>query len=84
MILPIILQFLFVSTLGTLFHFAYDWTNHNFIFSIIGATNESTWEHIKIALTPIFIWTLYDGAVYGLNPNYFVAKMLSIKELLVH
>ena len=58
MILPIILQFLFVSTLGTLFHFAYDWTNHNFIFSIIGATNESTWEHLKMGIFPFFFWFL--------------------------
>ncbi len=78
-----IIGIIFISLIGTLLHFMYEWTNHNKVVSLFAAVNESTWEHIKIALTPIFIWTLYDGAVYGLNPNYFVAKMVSILVIIL-
>ena len=40
------------------------------------AVNESTWEHIKIALTPTILWSLIDGLIYGSNPNYFFARIL--------
>ena len=67
-----------ISVVGTLAHFLYDWSHHNKILGLFTAVNESTWEHIKIALTPTFLWSLYDGAIYGLNPNYFLAKLLSL------
>lgn len=46
------LAFIVISVVGTLFHFLYDWSNHNKIVGLFAAVNESTWEHIKIALTP--------------------------------
>ena len=67
-----------ISAVGTIAHFLYDWSHHNRIIGLFAAVNESTWEHIKIALTPTFLWSLYDGAIYGLNPNYFLAKLLSL------
>ena len=72
------LAFIVISVVGTLFHFLYDWSNHNKIVSLFAAVNESTWEHIKIALTPTILWSLYDGYVYGVNANYFVAKVASL------
>ena len=79
----IIIAIIFISVIGTLLHFMYEWSGHNKVVSLFAAVNESTWEHIKIALTPTFIWTLYDGAVYGLNPNYFESKSLSILVIIV-
>lgn len=78
-----LLAILFISIFGTLLHFMYDWSGHNKTVSLFAAVNESTWEHIKIALTPTFIWTLYDGAVYGLNPNYFTAKSGSLLVIII-
>ena len=75
------LGFVVISAAGTIAHFLYDWT-HNRIVGLFAAVNESTWEHIKIALTPTFLWSLYDGAIYGLNPNYFLAKLLSLLVLI--
>ena len=72
------LGFIVISAVGTIAHFLYDWSHHNRIIGLFAAVNESTWEHIKIALTPTFLWSLYDGALYGLNPNYFVAKLASL------
>ena len=67
-----------ISCIGTLAHFFYDWTRHNRIIGLFSAVNESTWEHIKIALTAAFLWGLYDGFTYGQDPNYFLAKLISL------
>ena len=72
-----------ISVIGTLAHFFYDWSGHNRIIGLFAAVNESTWEHIKIALTPTFLWSFYDGAIYGWNPNYFLAKLVSLLILAV-
>ena len=78
-----IISFLVISIVGTLLHFVYEWSNHNKIVSLFAAVNESTWEHIKIALTPMFLWGLYDGYVYGFSPNYFLAKSISLLAVII-
>lgn len=72
-----------ISVVGTLAHFLYDWTGKNKIIGLFAAVNESTWEHIKIALTPTFLWSLYDGFIYGENPSYWSAKLTSLVALTV-
>lgn len=67
-----------ISIIGTLAHFIYEWAHHNRTIGLFTAVNESTWEHIKIALTGAFLWGLYDGFVYGYLPNYFLAKLTSL------
>ena len=67
-----------ISALGTLAHFVYEWTHHNRTVGLFTAVNESTWEHIKIALTAALLWGLYDGFAYGYLPNYFLAKLVSL------
>ncbi len=76
--IEIIISTIVISLVGTLAHFLYDITNHNKIIGLFTAVNESTWEHIKIALTPILLCGLYDSFVYGENPNYFFAKFISL------
>ena len=72
-----------ISILGTLAHFIYELSRHNKFVALFAAVNESTWEHIKIALTPSLLWGLYDGFVYGQNPNYFTAKSLSLLTIII-
>lgn len=76
--LEVVITTVVISAVGTLAHFLYDLTDHNKVIGLFTAVNESTWEHIKIALTPIFLCCLYDGFVYGENPNYFLAKLMSL------
>lgn len=40
---------------GTLLHFAFDWSGHNRVFAVFSAVNESYWEHIKIAAWPTML-----------------------------
>lgn len=70
--------FIVISIVGTLLHFLYEISGHNKVVAIFAAVNESTWEHIKIALTPTFLWSLLDGFKYGASPNYFIAKSASL------
>lgn len=77
------LSIIIISILGTLFHFLYDISKHNKIVGLFAAVNESTWEHIKIALTPTILWSIYDGYIFGQNPNYFIAKLSSLLILIV-
>ena len=72
------LSVVIISAVGTLAHFLYNMAHRNKIIGLFTAVNESTWEHIKIALTPAFLWGLIDGALYGANPNYFLAKIASL------
>lgn len=76
-------SFIIISIVGTLFHFLYDWSGHNKMIGLFAAVNESTWEHIKIALTPSLLWGLIDGFLYGANPNYFLAKSMSLLTMIV-
>ena len=62
--------------LGILLHFTYELSGENMIVGLFSAVNESTWEHIKICMTPTFLWSLYDGYVYGLNANYFIVAKI--------
>lgn len=77
------ISIIIISIIGTLSHFLYDISNHNKVVGLFTAVNESTWEHIKIAITPTLLWSLYDGYIYGNNPNYFLAKLISLLVIVV-
>lgn len=81
--LVFILGFIFISLFGTLLHFTYDISKHNKIVALFSAVNESVWEHIKLALTPAFLWSLVDGYIYGKTPNYFFAKFIGIITIIL-
>ena len=78
-----IISIIVISVIGTLSHFLYDMTKHNKIVGLFTAVNESTWEHIKIGITPTIVWGLVDGYIYGANPNYFLAKFVSLIVIIV-
>ena len=79
----IIISIVTISLIGTLSHFLYDISNHNKIVGLFSAVNESTWEHIKIALTPTLLCGLIDGFIYGTNHNYFFAKFISLFIIII-
>lgn len=55
-----IYRFLFISILGTLLHFTYEWSQNNAIVGLFSAVNESTWEHLKLLFFPMFFLTLFE------------------------
>ena len=81
MILFCILGFVFISIVGTLLHFVYDWSNHNKFLSLFVAVNESTWEHLKLGVIPTFVWALI-GLFFGYN-NYAIAVFVALLTIVV-
>ena len=67
-----------IFSIGCLAHFLYDILKGPKALGLFTAINESTWEHVKIAITPTLLWGLVDGYIYGENPNYFTAKLASL------
>ena len=72
-----------IAIVGTLLHFTYEISHHNKFVAIFSAVNESTWEHIKICMTPTILWSLYDGYVYGMNSNYLISKSLCLLTIIL-
>lgn len=50
---------LFVSILGTLAHFIYEWTGNNPVAGLFTPVNESTWEHMKLLFFPMLLYLLF-------------------------
>ena len=57
--------FVFTALVGTLFHFAYEWSGNNIIVAAVSAVNESTAEHLKIFFFPTFIFGIFEYLKYG-------------------
>ena len=58
--------------LGSLGHFIYEWSGNNFVAGLLFATNESVWEHVKLALFPMLLIFLF-GAFNLKGANNFAA-----------
>lgn len=58
-----IIGFFFISILGTLLHFVYEASNYNLVIGCFSAVNESVWEHLKIAVLPMILWTYIEFIV---------------------
>lgn len=55
---------LFTLLVGTLLHFVYDWFGGSF-WAVLGAVNESTWEHLKLVFWPIVLFGFIEYLFYG-------------------
>ena len=64
--------FLTVSALGTLAHFAYEWSGKQLLAGAFCAVNESTWEHMKLLFFPALLFTFSlpqgPGTPHGWRP----------------
>jgi hypothetical protein len=78
-----VLGFLFITTVGTLLHFAYEWSGQSKLVALIGAVNESTWEHMKIAAIPAFVWSIIEIPLFGYHPNFIAARLVAVATILL-
>ena len=63
---------------GTLLHFVYEWFGGP-VFSVLGAVNESTWEHLKLLVWPFLGFGVLEFLVYGKQTkSFFPAKSIGI------
>lgn len=72
-----IIGLVFSMIVGTLGHFLYDWSRNNKLIGFWFSKGESTWEHIKLGITPILLWTILELLTFNYS-NLFFAKFLSI------
>ena len=72
-----IIGFLFVSIMGALSHFFYEWSDFNKIIGILFPANESTWEHLKLAILPTILYFAF-GKIFIKNTNYLFALFITL------
>ena len=71
--------FLFTGAVGTLLHFVYDWSGENPAAGVFSAVNESTWEHMKLLFVPVFLLSVVQVGVLGLDyPHLLWSRTLSV------
>ncbi len=71
--------FVFITILGTLLHFCFDWSGKFTPLALFCAVNESVWEHLKLGFWPCLLFALFEYLVWGKNDkNFLVAKVLSL------
>lgn len=58
-----LIGFIFVSVLGTLCHFIFEWSGYNRIIGMVVPVNESTWEHLKLLFFPYLIWSVIQYVI---------------------
>lgn len=65
----------FISIMGSLLHFVYQWSKEYKPLAIIAAVNESTWEHLKIAFWPALIYSIFEYSfLSNITNNFLIAK----------
>ena len=61
----VIFKIIFIIILGSLMHFAYEWSGNNFFVGLFCPVNESIFEHTKMIWIPTFVYFLFEK-----NKNY--------------
>ena len=70
-----VLGFAFVSVLGTILHFLYDWTGNTFA-ALFSAVNESTFEHMKLLFFPMLLFSIIESFFFGSEyENFWCVKL---------
>lgn len=69
--------FVFTSVLGTLLHFAYEWSGNLPLLAPFAAVNESIFEHIKLLYFPALIFSVAQWFFGGKDfNNFWCAKLI--------
>lgn len=70
----IILGIPILFIIGSLMHFAYDWSGNLIIVGLFSPVNESVWEHLKLAFWPILFWWFAIYFLLRKNNNLSTSK----------
>lgn len=74
----IVIGFLFVSILGTLSHFFYQWSGKNSVIGLFAPVNESTWEHMKLIFFPSVVYLFFLYLKSNTTPELLTALPFGI------
>jgi hypothetical protein len=71
-----------LGLLGSVLHFLFDWTKHSRFVAFFSAVNESYWEHIKIAIWPVFLLQIVLFSLGGYQyPSFLPAATISLYSI---
>tara|TARA_R110000787_G_scaffold100487_1_gene205470 strand:- start:312 stop:827 length:516 start_codon:yes stop_codon:yes gene_type:complete len=70
------LSSIMVISAGSLLHFAWEWSGRSTVVAVFAATNESTWEHLKLAFWPALALTPFQHKIYGSLPGLLPATAI--------
>jgi hypothetical protein len=71
-----------LGLLGSALHFLFDWTRHNRLVAVFSAVNESYWEHIKIAIWPVFFLQIIFFSLGGYQiPSFVPAATVALYSI---
>ncbi len=74
----------FVIIVGTVWHFVYGWSGRSVAAGVFAPVNESVWEHMKLALTPLFLLGIVDFFVLRKkSKNFFYVKAIEFYLVVV-
>ena len=74
-----VLGTIFTIVFGSILHFVYEWSGFHPLFGLIGAVNESVWEHLKLLYWPFLISLILELWIYGKDiPGFFASKARGI------
>ena len=66
---------LFISLLGALLHFAFEWSGELPPVGVFAAINESVFEHLKLTYWPTLLWAAIEyGSLKSSANNFIIAK----------
>ena len=69
----------FIVVLGSVLHFAFEWSGYAVPVAPIAAVNESVWEHLKLGFWPALVYAALEYSRFGKSANNFpLAKTLGI------
>lgn len=71
--------FFVISTLGGLYHYVFDWANHNYLIGAFVPVNESVWEHFKLGLWTVITFSVFEYVAVGkMVSNFFFTKAIGV------
>ena len=68
----------YVSLVGTILHFLYDWLGGAAWVAPFSGVNESTWEHMKLLFWPAFIFAVVQSFFFKGYDEFWCIKLRGI------
>lgn len=74
-----LLTIIITILIGVFLHFIYEWSGKNTFAALIGAVNESTWEHLKLLFFPFLFVTIIEYFLYKPDfRKFFSARCIGL------
>ncbi|MBU7015390.1 MAG: hypothetical protein HXS52_11800 [Theionarchaea archaeon] len=72
-----VLGILFIIVVGSCLHFLFELSGSLPVVGMVGAVNESVWEHLKIGFWPAVFFALIEYSFLKSKANFWMAKATS-------